>query len=82
MFGIYPIHDNNYLKLVIWGILNVNEYKESPYLILYLLGCTMLVFTVCAIIDLIRQKLIEKLVLRLIDPFIKWFLEYLGRYFA
>lgn len=73
VFGIYLIHDNKYLRPVIWeGILNVNEYKESPYLILYLLGCVMLVFTVCAIIDLIRQKLIEKPVLRLIDPLIKW----------
>lgn len=73
VFGIYLIHDNTYLRPVIWkSILNVKNYKESPYLVLYLLGCVMLVFTVCAIIDFIRQLLIEKPVLRLIDPFIKW----------
>ncbi len=73
VFGIYLIHDNNYLRPVLWeDILHVKDFRESPYLILYQLVCIVLVFSVCAVMELIRQKLIEKPVLHLIDPFLKW----------
>lgn len=70
-FGIYLIHDNNHLRGIIWhDILRVSEYKYKPTLILYLIVCVIGVFIICAIIDYLRQKLIEKPVMRVLEPFI------------
>lgn len=67
--GIYLIHDNNYVRSVIWDdILCVTKYKYSPYLIIYLLTCVLVVFILCAVVDYLRQKIFEKPILHLIEP--------------
>lgn len=68
-FGIYLIHDNRYLREVIWNdIFRVNEFSDKPYLVLYLLACVIIIFIVCATIDYIRQKLFEKPVMHFLEP--------------
>lgn len=68
-FGIYLIHDNTYIRSIIWNdILRVNEYKYESYLILYLLICTIAVFLTCSMIDYLRQKFIEKTVFNALEP--------------
>ncbi len=67
-FGVYLIHDNIYMRDLIWkDILGVNEYQNSAYLPLYLIGCVAAVFLSCSIIDHVRQKLFERPIMHLLE---------------
>lgn len=71
-FGIYLIHDNGYIRPILWkDILHVKQFQDSPHLIFYLCFCIAAVFIACGILDYIRQKLIEKPVMTAIDPVLK-----------
>ncbi len=71
-FGIYLLHDNLNMRQVLWGnILHVSDYKNSPYLILYLLMCVAVVFVICGMIDYIRQILMEKTIFRFLNPLLQ-----------
>ncbi len=66
-FGIYLIHDNNYVKPFLWRtILHNYSYLNSKYLILHAILCITLVFIICSFIDYLRMKLIEKPILKLL----------------
>ena len=69
-FGIYLIHDNNYIRPFLWETLfNNNHFQHSGWLILYSIGVCLLVFVVCFIIDLIRIKTIEKCYLNVVNKY-------------
>jgi len=73
VFGIYLLHDNAYIRKILWvNLLKVGNYVASDLFILHLLGSVALVFIICSIISLLRILLFEKLVFRCIDkPIIK-----------
>lgn len=60
-FGIYLIHDNQFVRPFIWeNIFRNAAYIDSPLLILHASIAIMLVFTICSIIDFLRIILIER----------------------
>lgn len=68
VFGIYLIHDNNYIRSVLWSkIFHVSNYVDSNLLILYMFGSVLLVFVVCLVIEFIRKNTIERLTNKILD---------------
>ncbi|MCO4635032.1 hypothetical protein Si037_01640 [Streptococcus infantarius subsp. infantarius] len=60
-FGVYLIHDNNYVRVFLWENLFKNaSFARSDYLILYSILVIILVYIVCTLIELMRIYLIEK----------------------
>ena len=69
-FGIYLIHDNNYMRGIIWpDIFHNPDFAASPYLIIHLIITVLIVFIVCGIIDYLRQIIIEKPIMKCIDKY-------------
>lgn len=63
--GIYLIHENFLLRVIIWERIFPNvEYVNNPYL--HSVVKIIAVFVVCLIVDIIRRETIEKV-------FLKWF---------
>ena len=54
-FGVYLIHDNYYMRAILWGVLHPYTYQNSWVLIPYWLFCVGLIFMVCSLIELLRQ---------------------------
>ncbi len=70
VLGIYLIHDNQFIRSFIWGIIypNVN-YLNSSHLFLHAIVKTVSVFALCLLIDQIRLKIIDKPIKMLIGYF-------------
>ena len=67
-FGVYLIHDDSYIRSFLWKtVFNGAAYAESRMLIPYSLMVIAVVFIGCSVVELIRQNLIEKHTLALID---------------
>jgi len=68
MFGVYLIHDNRYLRPFLWqDLFHNNTYYESSYLLIHAVIVILFVFWICTIIDMIRIKLVEKPILKLVE---------------
>ena len=66
--GIYLLHDNNYIRPKLWEEWFANkEYFCSKALILHMGIKCLAIFVICALIEYIRAKYIEKWIKRLID---------------
>ena len=64
-FGVYLIHENNYVREWIWGTAFDNsQYADSKFLVLHLVISVILVYTGCTIIEYIRKFVIEKYILK------------------
>ena len=75
-FGIYLIHDSNYVRPFLWETVFKNvTFQTSVWLIPYSIGVCLLVFIVCFIIDLIRIKTINKLYLKFLDKYLDSFIK-------
>ncbi len=60
-FGIYLIHDNNKFRTFLWeNICKTTSMAESDYFIAYAIVCVLLVFAICSIIEIMREKYIER----------------------
>lgn len=69
VFGIYMIHENDFLRPVLWTIWSPNaEYVNDPYL--HFLGKVVLVFFGCLLVDIVRRLLFGR--------FEKWLLRSLS----
>lgn len=69
-FGVYLIHDNSYLRIILWR--NIVRYadRDNPvYLVLYSLLCVILIYVICTLIDLARQYTVEKLWVKFTDRY-------------
>ncbi len=67
-FGVYLIHDNRIIRKFLWEeLFKVNSYSNSALLIPYSICVVLLIYTVCTIIDLLRQILFEKAFLYVIE---------------
>lgn len=68
VFGVYLFHENQYIRPLLWReILQNSRFAESPYLILHFAGSVLFVFTIGTIIEFLRQKVLEKPVLKLLN---------------
>jgi len=60
-FGVYLIHDSNYVRPFLWKTLFQNAaYAESPRLIPHSIAAIGLVFACCTLIELARIYLLER----------------------
>ena len=61
-FGVYLIHDNNFVRHFLWYDLFHNaSFQDSPYLIPYSTAVILAVYVVCTIIELLRSKIFRTL---------------------
>jgi len=68
MFGVYLLHDNNYIRHILWhDILKSNTFQNSPYLIFHFFISILVVFSICTLIEFIRKNTIQKLADKYID---------------
>lgn len=69
--GVYLIHDNIYLRTYLWkNIFNNESMYASSVLIFHAIFAILTIYTICTIIDLVRQKTIEKIYMYIVDKFI------------
>ena len=66
-FGIYLIHENQLLNKVIWHkLFQFDLFLDSKFLFAYMIFAIVIVFLVCAGIDWLRQRYVEKPLMNLI----------------
>lgn len=71
-FGVYLIHDSDVVRSLLWQQMLPNaQYQNSVLLIPYSILVAATVYVVCTLIDLLRQRIIEKPFLALIDRYSK-----------
>lgn len=69
-FGVYLIHDSDLIRYWLWQECFKNaQYQESVFLIPYSIIVAVIVYIVCTLIDLLRQKIIEKPFMILVNSF-------------
>lgn len=68
-FGVYLIHDHHQLRVVIWNaILGMPDSIYSKnYLPLHMILSVIVIFALCVVIDLIRQRTVEHLYMAVVD---------------
>lgn len=60
-FGVYLIHDSDYIRPFIWEtVFKNNTFADSNIMIPYSVFVILMVFVCCTIIELLRKYLIEK----------------------
>lgn len=61
-FGVYLIHDNPYVRTVLWtDIFHCAEYLTPKLLIPHMLGTVSAIFLACSAIELVRKITVEKI---------------------
>lgn len=69
-FGVYLIHENIILRPILWiNIFQNYQYQNSLLLIPYSIIVVLLVYAICTVIDLIRQKFFEKPFMVIVDKY-------------
>ena len=67
-FGVYIIHNSVYFQWYMWKrIFHIPDFLQSKYLWLVCVGSVFAIFIVGSIIDILRQKCIEKPLFKLLD---------------
>lgn len=70
VFGVYLIHDNEYIRVLLWGnMIKYIDWDNPADLVFYSLSCTVFVYLLCTLIDLVRQHTVEKLWLKFINKY-------------
>ena len=60
-YGVYLIHDNRFVRKVLWQFLRPTDFLSEKYFFLYMILCIVAIFIVCAFIDKVRQQLFRLL---------------------
>lgn len=69
-FGVYLIHDNDFVRPFLWQTLFKNaQYQDSLLLIPYSIFVVAIVYVSCTLIDLIRKNTAERLWLKAVDRY-------------
>lgn len=68
-FGVFLIHENIYVRPVLWKrLLGLpDSVYDTPYLLPAMLESVVAVFVICALIDIIRQYTVERMYIHAID---------------
>lgn len=78
--GIYLIHDNKFIRNIIWSkILKNNEFYTSKFIIVHSIFSILLVFVICSIIEYVRILFTDKIFTKLSNLITK-FIENLKSY--
>ena len=68
-FGVYLIHDNPFMRELLWFKVFENaKYQNSLWLIPYSIAVSLAVYLGGTLIDLARQYAIEKPMMKLVTP--------------
>ena len=59
-FGVYLIHDNRFVRPLLWGFIEPTRFADSPLLIPVVIAGTIAIFTVCCAVEWLRQLLFRK----------------------
>lgn len=70
-FGIYLIHDNQYMRWFLWGRLFESEFLRQPVFDFACVWAISITFLVCLLADLAYRKLIEENFWKCVD----WWLD-------
>lgn len=71
VFGVYLIHDNKYLRNILWNdIVKNKNFVTSNYLLIHLVITISIVIAICIVIELIRKYVIEKNVFKYLDKYL------------
>lgn len=82
-FGVYLIHENNFVRPFLWGTLFQNaSFADSPFLIPYSFMAALAVFLCCTLIELFRIAVLEKHYMGLIKRVSLYIDSRIGRLFA
>ncbi len=61
-FAIYLIHDNPFVRPVLWkGLLHAEAWADSPWALLFCAGAAVLVYVACSLVELVRQQTLGRL---------------------
>ena len=72
-FGIYLIHSNSIVSLILWGrIFHLSRYNNKIYYIPYCLAAGIIVFIGCLVIELVRIYVFEKQYMKLVNKITPW----------
>lgn len=67
-FGVYLIHDNEYVRTFLWQtVFKQVCYYKSPFIVPYSFFAVFTVFIACTLIELLRQKTVEKIFMKVIN---------------
>ena len=60
--GVYMLHENRFSQKLFWGeIFRTSSFTNSPYLIPYTFAVIFAVYIICALIEILRQKIFSTL---------------------
>lgn len=69
-FGVYLIHDSEFVRPFLWKeLLKVNQYQDTIMLIPYSIAIVAIVYLVCTLIDLLRQRVFERPYIMLVNRY-------------
>ena len=60
-FGVYLIHDNDYIRRLLWDSVMQHADVHSPWGVAYILAVSATIFIACVGIDFLRKKLFDVL---------------------
>lgn len=70
--AVYIMHDSGYLRNIIWQeVLKAPAFQYSKWLLVHAIGSCIIVFLFFAVVDLSRQRIIEKPCMTYLAPFIE-----------
>ena len=71
VFGIYLIHDNTLVRPYLWSnLFHIQRYYEQDGFALISFKIVILIFVFCVVIDLLRQRTVEKIWMKIVDIYI------------
>ena len=70
-FGVYLIHDHENFRKAIWKVVGERQFDDWR-IIPYSLGIVIIIYFVCAAIELVRIYSLERIYMRLFDKFFDW----------
>lgn len=67
-FGVYLMHEHFILRPILWkNIFHNASYQDSLLLIPYSIAVMIIVYGICTLIDLLRQRFIEQIFMKSVD---------------
>ena len=67
-FGVYLIHDNSFVRPFLWKTVFQNAgFQDSILLVPYSIAVVAIVFILCTLLDLLRQRVIERPYMQLVN---------------
>ncbi len=73
VFGVYLIHDNPFVRRILWSrIFNIAEIYSSNLFVLYAVAIVIAVFSACALFEFIRLRTISASLSNAVDRGVGW----------